>query len=233
MKNYLIFAICAFFSQLLLAQSPEILDTRVSLSETTDTLIVNYGLIGDMPHLDVELQVTDSLGNSIETKSLSGDLGNIIYPEKKEKTIYWDMRADGANLHGETIYVTVKADVLLYPDDYHAGVDTVFIEEDVLCYFPWLLVASGVSAAGGTYAWILANQAYDDYQDADLTPPAEGYREDVRDYDTIRNYAFGAAAVFGIAGTWIHIRHREKKRALNLAAMPLPDGGAISISFNF
>lgn len=221
-----------FLIGLLQAQTPQVLTTQLSLSESNDTLIVKYELMGNMPHLDVRLEVTDSLGNEVEVRSLAGDFGNIIYPEKREYVIYWDMQADGANVYGETLFVLVKADILMYPET----PETVMVLSEhkrVICYFPWLLVASGVSAITGSYFWYMANQAYDDYVDSDLTIPAEDYRRDVIDYDNYRNYAFGAAAVFGIAGTWRHLRHREQKRALQISALPAPDGGALVLRYNF
>ncbi len=219
MKISITMILCLFCMQLH-AQSPLIHNVRLSLSEGADTLIVRYDITGEGSLMDVHLRVTNSRGELIESASISGDMGSLV-GVGTDRVIYWDIRGDGVDIEGEEVFVTVAGSSLPPP---------LFVDQR---HFPWLFVASGMSALAGVYSWYEANQLYDQYPGSDLTLSAEDYHRKVDRYDMIRNVTFGAAIAFGVAGTVRHIRHKDKQRALTVSCFPILEGGIIGISYNF
>ena len=219
MKMSIAMILCLFCMQLH-AQTPLIHNVRLSLSEEADTLIVRYDITGEGTLMNVHLRVADSSGSVIESPSLSGDMGPQV-GVGPDRVIYWDMVGDGVDIGGKEIFVTVVGSSLPPP---------VLVDQR---HFPWLFVASGLSALAGTYSWYEANRLYDQYPVSDLTLSAEDYHRQVDRYDMIRNVTFGAALVFGVAGTVRHLRHKDKQRALTVSCFPILEGGVIGISYSF
>jgi hypothetical protein len=222
MKQLLTFLLVASLASTgLHAQLPEIINTRLSLSAGSDTLIVDYELTGTLPAFNVSLQVFSSTGKQIQATSVTGDIGDSI-PPGPEKRIFWHMKQDDPEVEGTNLWVTVVAQV-----PYQLTVT----EES--SYFPWLFIASATAALGGAMAWYKANDLYDKYPDLDRTDPAEQHHRDIKLYDNIRNVAFGAAAALGVAATVVHIRKKKSTKPLAVSAMPAPGGGMVAIRYNF
>lgn len=220
MKHLSTLIICNLLLTSLVAQQSRIENAWIRLSLSTDTLIVNYDLTGKRPAFDVKLSVSGQNGEIYKPLNITGEVGNLIQPGKN-KTIFWDMKADQFDLSGKNLMVKVTG--------------KVYIPESVKkkIWIPWLYIAAGLSAATGTYAHFQANRIYDDYQVAALTDKAENLYKDYERMLMIRNGAFGAAGGFGIAGIAVHIRHIQKKNALTVSLLPVPDGAVVGLNLNF
>ena len=221
-KPIILFIICFFNITELFAQSAKIQNTKLKLSATYDSLIVNYDLIGELPANEVKLNITDSLGTPVFVKTVTGDVGNNIQPGL-EKTIYWNMGADGFDVFNTKFLASVTGIVYLKKE----------LKQKKELWIPWLYIASAASATGGVLAHLKANSLYKSYQPSSITTSAEQHRKDVKMYDAISYGAFGAAGGLAIAGVVVHIKHNQKKKALLLSYVPCADGALMSLSCNF
>ena len=222
MKQAVLILTLCFFALTVFAQKPEIQNTRLSFSPTGDSLIVTYDLLGNTPVFDVTLDVHSSLDRPLNLVTITGDLGANIFPGTG-KQIIWNMQADEPDIFGSNLWVKVLAKAYLPSEK----------EQVSHSYFPWLFVASGVSAITGGLAWYQANSLYDKYPHSSQTDQAEQYRSDVKRYDMVRNIAFGMAGAFAVAGVVVHIRHKKRIATLNVYYLPLPDGNALGLQYNF
>jgi len=227
---FVLFVFSIFKLNITLAQTSSIENTRLFLSTTTDSLIVKYNLIGNLPAFDLKLEVTDSIGNRLIAKTVSGDVGNNILPGT-DKIVYWNMKADNIDMSGKSIFVKVTANITI-----PSIVNTIVPPMQKVkgkAWIPWFYIASGVSAASGVLFHQKANQIYNDYLTSSITDDAELYHADVKRYDMISKISFGAALGFGITGVIVHIKHNQKKHAMSLSYIPVTDGGIIGLTCNF
>jgi hypothetical protein len=111
MHRLSITVIFCFVSFSLLSQISKIENTRVTISPSTDTMNVKYDLKGKR-EASITLEVKDQNKNSIKPRNIFGDIGKSIHPGK-DKTIIWDMNADGLDLSGSSLKVKVKGTVFV------------------------------------------------------------------------------------------------------------------------
>ena len=113
MKKIKITVIFFLISFSLLSQTSKIENTQVKISTSTDTMYVKYDLTGKR-EASITLEVKSQNNRSIKPKNIFGDIGNKIQPGK-DKTIIWDMNADGLDLSGSSLKVKVKGTVSIPP----------------------------------------------------------------------------------------------------------------------
>lgn len=91
---YLVLALCVFSSALSSAQT-NIVISKPQLEFKDNNIIVLYNIMNaeDSQDFQVWLDVSDSAGNIIEAKALSGDVGNNINGGS-DKQIFWNLTAD-------------------------------------------------------------------------------------------------------------------------------------------
>jgi hypothetical protein len=111
MKKIRITVIFCLISFSLLSQTSKIENTRVILSPSIDTMYVKYDLTGKQ-EASITLEVTDQNKKIIKPKNISGDIGKNIQPGK-DKTMIWNMNADGIDLSGSSLKVKVKGNVFI------------------------------------------------------------------------------------------------------------------------
>jgi hypothetical protein len=220
MKQMITILFCFLSAIDLLAQPTEIVNTRLSLSTSTDSLIVNYDLTGNLPAINVKLNVTDSIGKNIYLQNITGDLGKKIMPGF-HKTIIWNMAADKAEVYGSKLFVNVSGNIII-PGN---------VKREI--WIPWLYIVAGASAATGIYAHLKANSLYQNYPGSTITDEAEYLHSEINQLEIIRDVAFGAAGVTGIAGIVVHIRHKQKMKAVAISYIPIPDGAVFGLTCNF
>ncbi len=234
-----------FFSAIftgLAAQQSRIENTWFWLSSTTDSLIIKYDLTGNQNAFNVTLEVSKKTGQNVKLKNVFGDIGNDIRPGKN-KTIIWNMKNDNADVYGSKLLVKVTGRVFVaeiieketWVHRLKKVTESVFLPEKVKkeTWMPWLYIAAGVSATTGIYSHIRANQLYNSYPLSAVTDDAEQIRNDTNRKLVMRNVAFSAAGAFGAAGVVVHIKHNQKKKALEISYSPLPDGGAFGFTCKF
>jgi hypothetical protein len=111
MQRLSITVIFCLLSFSLLSQKSKIENTRVDISLSTDTMNVKYDLKGKR-EANIILEVTDLNNIRIQPKNIDGDIGKNIHPGI-DKTIIWDMNADGLDLSGSSLKVKVKGAVFI------------------------------------------------------------------------------------------------------------------------
>jgi hypothetical protein len=200
------------------AQESRIENTRARFSVTNDSLIVNYNLTGKRKGFDIKLNVNDREGQPFLLKNVFGDIGNGIRPGT-DKTIIWNIKADEADVYGKQLQVKVTGNV--------------FEPLNKKSWVIGLYLTAGVCAATGTYAQIRAKQIYRGYPSAVFTDEAEELRNKVERMHLIRNITFGAAGGFAIAGFVAHIKHIQKKKAVEISYLPLNNGGLLGLNVKF
>jgi hypothetical protein len=183
-------------------------------------MLVNYDLTGKRKAFNVKLEVTGDDRRVIKPKNIKGDIGNIVQPGK-DKTILWDIKADQLDITGKTLSVKVTGNVFI-PGK---------VKKEV--WIPWLYFAAGVCAASGTYAHIRSEKLYKEYQISALTNEAEKLHDDVDHMLMVRNVAFSAAGIFGVAGVMVHIRHIQKKKIVAISYIPIQNGGGLGLTCKF
>lgn len=203
----------------LLAQVSKIENPRVNISPSLDSMIVKYNLLGEREAFNLKLLITDHNNRTIVPKNISGDIGNSIKPGK-DKTIIWNMNADGIDLSGSQLKVKVLGNVFI-PN----------VKKKV--WIPWLYIAAGASAATGTYTYLHANHLYQSYNPLSITLEAENIHSKVEQNLMVSRVAYGATAVLGVAGVIVHIKHNKKKRSLSFNFIPLKDVDLIALTYNF
>jgi hypothetical protein len=109
-KTWLTIILCLVSSSLF-SQISKIENTRVIISTSTDTMYVKYELTGKREAF-VTLDVTGPNDRIIQPKHISGDIGRGIKPGK-DKTIIWDMNADGLDLSGSSLKVKVRGNIFV------------------------------------------------------------------------------------------------------------------------
>jgi len=220
MKKIQITIIFCLISFSLLSQVSKIENTRVKISPSEDSLIVKYDLKGRREAFNVKLEITDHNDKLIHPRNLTGDLGNGIQPGK-EKSIVWDMRSDGIDLSGNLLKVRVSGNIFI-PE---SGANKAWI--------PWLYIAAGASAITGTYAYLRANHLYQSYPQSSNSLESEHIHSQVDRNIMLSRVAYGATAVFGVAGVIVHIQHNKSKRSLVFNYLPLKDANLIALSYKF
>lgn len=206
----------------LFAQESKIENTRLTLSSSNDSLIVNYDLLGQLPAFGVKLNITDSLGKPFQVKTVNGDMGDNIQPGL-DKTIYWNMDADGFDIFNTKMLASVSCETYLKKQ----------LKQKKDVWIPWLYIASGASAAGGVFAHFLANSYYDKSQTVSTTNSAEKYHANANLMDAVSYGAYGVAGGLAVVGVMVHIKHIRNNKELQIAYQPLVDGALMSLSYNF
>ena len=219
MKSISITVIFCLTSFSLLSQTSKIENTQVKISSTLDTMYIQYDLAGKLKTGTIRLEVSDQKNKSIQPKNIFGDIGKGIKPGK-DKTIIWDMNADGLDFSGSSLKVKVTGNVYIPP-----------VKKKV--WIPWFYIAAGASAVTGTYANIRANQLYDNYSQSSTTNEAENIHSDVESMLKLSRIAFGAAAVFGTAGILVHISHNKHKNSIALNYSTFKDANSIVLTYKF
>ena len=204
----------------LVAQESKMENLRLKLSQSADSLMVNYDFSGKRTAFDVRLRVTNQQGQTFKLRNVTGDIGNHIQPGN-DKTVIWDMKADQADVSGTRLLVNVTGKVFI----------PAKVKKEI--WIPWLYIAAGISAATGTYAHIRANKIYKDYTPSSMTDEAEKLYKDYEGMLKLRNGAFGAAGGFGIAGVVVHIKHNQKKRSVALGYLPVNEGAIVGLNLKF
>jgi hypothetical protein len=220
MKRLTTFIICSLLFTGLVAQQSKIENIKLQLSQSADSLIVNYDLSGKKTAFNVKLNVTSQEGQIYKLRNVTGDVGNHIHPGK-DKTITWDMKADQAEVAGHKLQVNITGKFFI----------AEIVKKEV--WIRWLYIAAGISAATGTYTHIRSNKIYDDYKIATLTDGAENLNKEYHQMLNLRNGAFGAAGVFGIASVVLHIKKIQKKRDLAISCFPVPEGAIVGLNLTF
>ncbi len=111
MKKIRIVIILCLVGSSLFSQTSKIENTQVIISTSTDTMYVKYDLTGKREAY-ITLEVNDQNNRIIQPKHISGDIGISIKPGK-DKTIIWDMNADGLDLSGSSLKVRVRGNVFV------------------------------------------------------------------------------------------------------------------------
>jgi len=212
----LIFCLLSFS---LLAQVSKIESPRVIISPSLDSMIVKYNLLGKREALNLKLLVTDPNNQSIVPKNISGDIGNGIKPGK-DKTIIWNMHADGIDLSGSQLRVKVSGNVFIPT-----------VKKKV--WIPWLYIAAGASALTGTYAYLHANHLFQSYNSSSITLEAENIHSKVDQNLSVSRIAYGAAAVLGAAGVIVNIHHNNHKRSWAINYSPSKNANSVSLTYKF
>lgn len=106
MKRFSITVIFCLISFSIFPQKSKIENTRVNISLSADTMNVKYDLKGKRA-VNITLEVTDQNNSRIQPKNIYGDIGKNIHPGT-DKTIIWDMDADGLDFSGSSLMVKVK-----------------------------------------------------------------------------------------------------------------------------
>jgi hypothetical protein len=219
MKSISIIVILCLTSFSLLSQTAKIENTQVKISSILDTMYIHYDLTGKLKTGTIKLEVTDDKNKSVQPKNIFGDIGKGVKPGK-DKTIIWDMNADGLDFSGSSLKVKVTGHVYIPA-----------VKKKV--WIPWFYIAAGASALTGTYANIQANNLYNDYSQSSTTNEAENIHSDAENMLKLSRIAFGAAAVFGTAGIIVHIRHNKHKNSFALNYSTFKDANSIMLTYKF
>ena len=218
----------------LAAQVSSIENTKVSLSTTLDSLIIHYSVVGEAPVNNVHVEIIDTTGNLVEAKTLYGDVGNNILPGDN-KTIIWDMAADGFNKRNIILNAMVVADLVVESFYEKEIVETppVIIKPDKDRWMNWWFVAAGASATAGVLSYMKSNALYDDYNSIANTTDANNQHGKIKDYDMLGNIAFGLAGAFGVTGVIVQVKHNKQKKELAIRYKPVNEGAGIGLVFKF
>jgi hypothetical protein len=203
----------------LFSQVSKIENTRVTISSSTDTMLIKYDLIGKREVYNIKMEVIDQNKQRIFPKNVFGDIGKTVQPGK-DKSILWDMFADRLDLAGHTLNVRIKGDVFVP-------------SEKTKAWIPWLYIVSGASALAGTYTYMQANRLYESYDISSNTVNAEDIHSSVDSMLNVCRIAYGAASVFGIAGVIVHIKHHKENRKLAFNYWRSQNVNLLSLTFNF
>ncbi|MDA3880318.1 MAG: hypothetical protein PF436_08025 [Prolixibacteraceae bacterium] len=222
MKKVILLIIFGIFSYTVKSQTPIISNTEIHLSQSMDTLIVNYDLSAPKTVDLIKFNITDSLGGSIQTKAVFGDVGKNIVPGQG-KLIYWDLNADNFDIYSTPIFASVTGEFY----------QPRFIPQEKERWIPWLYIASGACAIGGTVAMLRANTLFNTYQSQSNTFQAEQYHKDVNLYTNISNYAYALSGGLAIAGVVVHIKHNQKVNQLQLSYNTTSVGCSIALNYQF
>ncbi len=219
MKKIRITLIFCLMNFSLLAQVSKIENTRVKITTSLDTMLIKYDLKGKREAFNLKLDVKDQYNGIIHPKNISGDIGKYIKPGN-DKTILWNMNADGIDLSGSQLKVKVLGNVFIPTVKKKA-------------WIPWLYIAAGASAITGTYAYLQANHLYQSYNPSLNTLEAENIHSKVDQNLMLSRVTYGAAAVFGVAGVLVHIKHNRNKRSLSFNFIPLKDVNIVYLTYKF
>lgn len=220
MKGKLLSIIFTILTVYLYAQESRIENTRVKLSLTADSLIVNYDLSGKKKAFDVKLEVFEQNQQPLKLNNVFGDIGNNIQPGKN-KTIIWDITSCKMDLHGKTLSMNVTGKVF----------NPARTKKEI--WIPWLYIAAGACATTGTYFDIRANKIYNTYTSSSITDEAEKLHREVVITENIRDVFFLSAGIFGVAGVIVHINHLKQKKELILSYKHFNNEVILGLTCNF
>lgn len=105
------------------------------------------------------------------------------------------------------------------------------VKKDV--WIPWFYIAAGASAATGAYSYIKSNSIYNRYPKSADTKESEQYHADAELYDDISKIAFTATAGFAAVGIIVHVKHLKNKKSMSLSYIPVSNGAAFGLTYNF
>jgi hypothetical protein len=212
--------LCAFSTK---AQNARIENVSIQLTANADSMIIHYDIIGNTALNEVNLEVNNEAGDAIAARSITGDVGAQIQAGNG-KTIIWHMAVDSLDIYGSKLFVSVTGNECVAP----------IVQAETKRWVPWFYIASGASAAFGTFAHFNARNIYTgSYQPARTSPAAGDYHTQVKTWETIRNVAFGSAAVLGGIGVVVHVKHKNQTKPLTLNYYPQPGGAEFGLTFNF
>lgn len=100
-------------------------------------------------------------------------------------------------------------------------------------WIPWFYIAAGASAATGVYTHVKSNSIYNRYPKSANTKESEQYHADVELYDDISKIAFTTSAGFAAVGIIVHVKHLKNKKSMSLSYIPVSNGAAIGLTYNF
>jgi predicted Rdx family selenoprotein len=111
--------ICSLFILLLLPSIHSLAQIEISkpwIEVVDDKMIISYEINGNASEdtINISLNITDSLGNKIEPKTLEGDIGKNI-ETGSDKKIIWDLKVDSFYVNMK-IYIGIVADVIKPPE---------------------------------------------------------------------------------------------------------------------
>ena len=233
MKKLIVLIIFSLILFQLQAQVSTIENTSIKLSKSRDSLIINFTIVGEVPLNNVHIEVMDSTGNIIDTKTIFGDVANIQPGENKK--IIWNMAADGFTKTNTIINAKVVADLIV-----NSFFEEKIIETPIPTFKPekekwmnWWFVAAGVSATGGALSYLKSNALYDEYPSLSETNEANNQHSKIKTYDMLGNIAFGLAGVLGATGVIIQVKHKNKMNDLAIQYQMVNQGSGLSFVYKF
>lgn len=223
MKNLIVFfmltILCVFSAK---GQHTQIENVRIQLSSNADSMIIHYDIIATAALTEVNLEISNEAGEAIAARSVTGDVGERVEPGMN-KTIVWNIVADSLDIYGHQLFVTITGNEWVE-----------ILQARQKPWIPWFYIASGASAATGIFAHINAQNIYNnEYLPVSNTDDAGLYNTKVRNWETVRNVALGAAGVFGAVGVVVHVKHNKQKQAITLNYYPQPGGAEFGLTYNF
>lgn len=248
MKRFINFVILftLFLSQGVFAQeSAEI--TQPQLELKINTIEISYDILNSSRRdlFDIWVEVTDTAGNLIEAKSLSGDVGEDVKGGSHRK-IFWDLSADNILLDAG-IYIQVYGERLTpMESEIIAAVVNPYRAVGQSLIFPgWGLTASGksklhltkgIAGYGFIAAAIVYNQkgvsSYEHYLNTeDMTEVDDLFNEAVSQDNLSEAFAYTAIGIWAADLIWTYFvvakinNEQKRKHANQLRIQPSYDQG--------
>ncbi len=115
-NSWLIFVLFTFCLFSFCISNAQILISKPSVRVVDDKMIISYEIFGNSSEdtINISLNISDSLGNKIEPKTLEGDIGKDIRPGP-DKKIIWDLKVDSFYVN-MNIYIGLIADIIKPPE---------------------------------------------------------------------------------------------------------------------
>lgn len=207
--------------------------TNPSIEFKDNKLVITYNILEstNLDRFHVRLEVTDSTGNQIDVSALEGDVG-ISVSGGNNKTIYWDLGADGIYIDAD-IYIQIYADEIPAQDQKMGGdiakESKSFNRAGIVLQsiaFPglglsrvkggphWLKGVAGYGALAGSYALNrMAMASYEDYKSSESAEEASDFLNKSMQQDQISEIlAYAAIGIWITDFVWTMVGTKDLKK---------------------
>ncbi len=212
------------FALLISAQDVQIETTNLAIFDKKLSISYEFYKSKKKHRFDIWVEITTSIGEKINARALSGDIGENL-PGGKDKKIIWDYNADGVVLNDE-INVKVKAMVSTVVGSVNTG--KVLLQSVILPGWGlstidpekpyWLLGVVGYATLGTSlYLRSSYKSNYDSYLNAtDAQESLDFYNKSQSQKSLSGVFAYSAIGIWSLGIIWTAVKVSKKNNSLSV-----------------